>query len=163
MKKKLITYLVAFLMVFGIVKAGYTYYDFVSRTIYLESTAHLKEIYYQANQTLYSLVSVNWSRLRMWVPYLETAGDDDAITDYLHQAREETNFTNFFFISRDGDYLTLGGDSGYLDLRDKLGELILDRQSIVVNSVVPDKPEIMVFAVPATPGEYLGFHYEELR
>ena len=162
MKKKLITYLVAFLMVFGIVKAGFIYYDFVSRTIYLESTAHLKEIYYQANQTLYNLVSVNWSRLRMWVPYLETAGDDDAITDYLHQAREETNFTNFFFISRDGDYLTLEGDSGYLDLRDKLGELILDRQSIVVNSVVPDKPEIMVFAVPATPGEYLGFHYEAI-
>lgn len=74
--------------------------------------------------------------------------------EYVEQAREESNFTNFFFISRNGDYITLEGQKGYLDLRNKLEDLIIEQKPIVVNSVVPDKPEIMVFAVPAAPGSF---------
>lgn len=80
----------------------------------------------------------------------------------MEQAREETYFTDFYFISRDGEYITLDGESGYLDLREKLSDLILDKQDVVVNSVVPDHPEIMVFAVPAAPGNYHDFDYEAI-
>lgn len=52
--------------------------------------------------------------------------------------------------------------SSYLDLREKLSDLILDKQDVVVNSVVPDHPEIMVFAVPAAPGNYHDFDYEAI-
>jgi len=40
--------------------------------------------------------------------------------------------------------------------------LILEQQPIVANSVVPDKPEIMVFAVPTEKGSYQGFDYEAI-
>ena len=162
MKKRLTALLLSLVLVAGVIWAGSAYFDFVSQTIYEESTAHLTEIFHQANQTLYNLVSVNWSRMRMWVPYLEKAESDEEVLAYVDQAREESNFTDFYFISRNGEYLTLTGNRGYLDLRDQLPNLILEKQPIVVNSVVPDQPEIMVFAIPAKQGSYRGFDYEAI-
>ena len=162
MKKRLPALLLAIVLALGMIWAGTSYFSFVSRTIYDESIAHLTEIFHQANQALYSLVSVNWSRMRMWAPYLETAQSEGDIVVYLNQAREECNFTNFFFISRNGDYITLDGKRGYLDLQGQLVNLILDREPVVANSVVPDQPEIMVFAIPTTPGSFRGFAYEAI-
>ena len=162
MKKHWIALLLVLVLVAGVIWAGSAYFDFVAQTIFDESTAHLTEIFHQANQQLYNLVSVNWSRMRMWAPYIEKTQSDEEIVAYVNQAREESNFTNFYFISRDGKYITLSEDRGYLDLREQLPTLILDDQPIVVNSVVPDKPEIMVFAIPTERGSFRGFDYEAI-
>ena len=162
MKKRWIALLLVLVLVAGVIWAGSAYFDFVAQTIFDESTAHLTEIFHQANQQLYNLVSVNWSRMRMWAPYIEKTQSDEEIVAYVNQAREESNFTNFYFISRDGKYITLSGGRGYLDLREQLPTLILDDQPIVVNSVVPDKPEIMVFAIPTERGSFRGFDYEAI-
>ena len=146
----------------GVMMCGFAFFDFVSRTIYEESTAHLTEIFHQANQTLNNLVSNNWSRMRMWAPYLEETRSNEEIEAYVNRGREECNFTDFFFISRDGTYMELDGKLGYLDLGRKLSELILQDQPVVANSVVPDKPEIMVFAVPTAKNRYLDFEYEAI-
>lgn len=162
MKKRLTALLLSLVLVAGLIWAGFAYFGFVSRTIYEESTAHLTEIFHQANQTLYNMVSINWSRMRMWAPYLGKTESDEEVVAYVDQAREESHFTDFYFISRNGEYLTLTGNRGYLDLRDQLPNLILEKQPIVVNSVVPDHPEIMVFAIPAKQGSYRGFDYEAI-
>lgn len=47
-------------------------------------------------------------------------------------------------------------------MRSRLEDLILEQNPIVVNSVVPDKPEIMVFATPAAPNSFRGFEYEAI-
>ena len=162
MEKRITAMLLSLALIAGLIWAGFVYFGFVTQTIYEESTAHLTEIFHQANQQLYNLVSVNWSRMRMWEPYLGKTESDEEIVDYVNQAREESNFTDFYFISRDGEYLTLTGDRGYLDLRYQLAALILEDQPIVANSVVPDQPEIMVFAIPARQGSYCGFDYEAI-
>ena len=162
MKKRWIALLLVLVLVAGVIWAGSAYFDFVAQTIFDESTAHLTEIFHQANQQLYNLVSDNWSRMRMWAPYIEKTQSDEEIVAYVNQAREESNFTNFYFISRDGKYITLSEDRGYLDLREQLPTLILDDQPIVVNSVVPDKPEIMVFAIPTERDSFRGFDYEAI-
>ena len=162
MKKRLAALLLLLALTAGIGWAVFNYFGFVSLTIYEESTAHLTEIFHQANQSLYNLVSVNWRQMQMWEPFLKKAESNEEIAAYVNQAREESNFTNFYFISRNGEYITLSGDRGYLDLREQLASLIVERQPIVANSVVPDKPEIMVFAVPAEEGSYLDFTYEAI-
>ena len=162
MKKRWIALLLVLVLVAGVIRAGSAYFNFVAQTIFDESTAHLTEIFHQANQQLYNLVSVNWSRMRMWAPYIEKTQSDEEIVAYVNQAREESHFTNFYFISRDGKYITLSEGRGYLDLREQLPNLILDDQPIVVNSVVPDKPEIMVFAIPTERGSFRGFDYEAI-
>ena len=162
MKKRMIAILLAIALTAGLIRAGISYFGFVSQTIYEESTAHLTEIFHQANQTLYNLVSVNWSRMRMWEPYLSAARNEEDVVAYVEQARGESHFTDFFFISRNGYYISLEGQQGYLNLRDQLADLILNRQPVVINAVVPDKPEIMVFAIPAAKGSYRGFEYEAI-
>lgn len=162
MKKRLIAFLLTLVFFVGVIWAVFSYFAFVSRTIYTESTALLVELFHQANQALHNLVSINWSRMRMWAPYLGVAASEGDIRAYVNQAQEESNFTDFYFISRNGEYLTLEGQRGYLDLRDQLADLILEKQPIIAYSVVPDKPEIMVFAIPADQGYYRDFDYEAI-
>ena len=162
MKKRLLALLLAVLLIAALVLAGTSYFSFVTQTIYDESIAHLTEIFHQANQALYNMVSVNWSRMRMWAPYLEATRSEAEIVAYVDQAQAENNFTDFYFISRNGDYFTLEGKRGYLDLQGRLVNLILDKEPVVANSVVPDHPEIMVFAIPTSPGAYRDFDYEAI-
>ena len=138
------------------------YMVLMNRTIYEESTAHLIEILHQANQTLNNKVSFNWGIMRMWEPYLEVAQSDADIRSYLAFAQEEYDFTDFYFVSRDGSYIALDGEQGYLDLGQMQSQLILEQQPVVANSVMPNNPEIMVFAVPAEKGSYQGFDYEAI-
>ncbi len=161
-KNRILAVLAVLLLGVGILTSFVVFTDFMSHIIYEESTAHLTEIYHQANQTLYNKVSLNWGVMRMWTPYLEHAQSDADVRSFLAQAKEEYQFTDFFFVSRDGSYITLDGEQGYLDLGRMLSQLVLEQQPIVANSVVPDKPEIMVFAVPTEKGSYQGFDYEAI-
>ena len=161
-KNRILAVIAALLLGVGILTSFVVFTDFMEQTIYEESTAHLTEIYHQANQTLYNKVSFNWGVMRMWTPYLERSQSDADVCAFLAQAKEEYQFTDFFFVSRDGSYITLDGEQGYLDLGRMLSQLILEQLPIVANSVVPDKPEIMVFAVPTAKGSYQGFAYEAI-
>ena len=161
-KNRILAVLAVLLLGVGILTSFVVFTGFMEHTIYEESTAHLTEIYHQANQTLYNKVSFNWGVMRMWTPYLERAQSDADVSSFLAQAKEEYQFTDFFFVSRDSSYITLNGERGYLDLGQTLSQLILEQQPIVANSVVPDKPEIMVFAVPTAKGSYQGFDYEAI-
>ena len=162
MKKKLITAALLVVLCVGTLFTGFSFSVFVSETIYEESVSHLSEIFHQANQTLNSLVSVNWSRMNMWAPYLEETQDVEQIDAYIEKARQESRFTDFCFISKNGNYLSTEGNTGYLDLSEKLTVLMIDRVPVVSNSVVPDQPEIMVFAVPTDHGTYRGFEYDAI-
>ena len=138
------------------------YYQFISDRMFMESSVHLAEIYHQVNQSLQGLVSRSWSTLHMWTPYLKDAPNDDAVDAYISAAQRETGFTDFYFISHEGNYRTIAGKTGYLDLKDRLPSVILNGEDAVVSSVVPGQPEIMVFVVPASPGSYRDFAYEAI-
>lgn len=45
----------------------------------------------------------------MWAPYLKTAEREEDIVAYVDKGREENHFTDFFFISRNGGYLSIDG------------------------------------------------------
>ena len=83
MRKRLISVALILLIILGVGLAGKRYYRFVSEMIYQESTAHLTEIYHQANQNLGNLVANNWSTLRMWVPYLPDAHSDAQVEAFV--------------------------------------------------------------------------------
>ena len=162
MQKRLLAALAAIGLAEGLIAVSARYYHFVSDTIYEESAAHLTEIYHQANQSLHNMVGNNWSTMQMWVPYLRDTADDDLIEAYIGGLQGEIGFTDFYFISREGAYQTISGENGYLDLKESLTELVLQDENVVVSSVVPGKPEIMVFAVPADSGTFRGFAYEAI-
>ena len=88
-KNRILAVLAALLLSVGIWTSFVVFTDFMEHTIYEESTAHLTEIYHQANQTLYNKVSLNWGVMRMWTPYLECAQSDADVRSFLAQAKEE--------------------------------------------------------------------------
>ncbi|MGN0632755.1 MAG: response regulator [Oscillospiraceae bacterium] len=162
MKKRLGAIIAALILLIGISAATIRYYNFVSDTIYSESISHLTEIYHQSNRTLNNLVGRNWTNMHLWADYLQDIHDETEIDNFVSHAKEETGFTDFYFISREGNYLTVSDETGYLDLKNELPELILNGKDMVVNSVVPGKPQIMVFVTPAAKGTYKGFEYEAI-
>lgn len=94
-KNRILAVLAVLLLGVGIWTSFVVFTDFMEHTIYEESTAHLTEIYHQANQTLYNKVSLNWGVMRMWAPYLERAQSDADVCSFLAQAKEEYHFTDF--------------------------------------------------------------------
>ncbi|MGN1103270.1 MAG: response regulator [Candidatus Coproplasma sp.] len=150
MKRKIIAVVTALVLALGILIPCHFYFKFVNATIYDESTAHLTEIYRQANQSLNSFIGSTWSSLHAWEPYLRETADDDKKAGYVQDLKEDNNFTEFYFISQDGNYITVEGKNGYLDLKEKLDELVDKKQDVAIYSVVPGKPEIILFAVPAS-------------
>ncbi|MDD6213125.1 MAG: histidine kinase dimerization/phospho-acceptor domain-containing protein, partial [Clostridiales bacterium] len=160
MRKRLRTIFVTVLIAMGIILSGICYYRFVSHTIYSESVSHLTEIFHQANSSLQNLVNRNWVHMHLWADYLQDVTDEQEIREFVTHAKEETGFTDFYFISHEGDYRTVSGAKGYMDFKEELPELILYGKDVAVNSVVPGQPQIMVFASPAAPGVYEGFEYE---
>ncbi|MGN0437745.1 MAG: response regulator [Lachnospiraceae bacterium] len=162
MWKRIRNILVIVFLMLCIIMFGFHYNTFVSNTIYSESVSHLTEIFHQANNSLQNFVDRNWKHMHLWADYLQDVQNDKQVQDFVNHAKEETGFTDFYFINREGDYRTVSGETGYLDLKSELPELILNGQDKVVNSVVPGKPQIMVFVTPAQFGTYDGFSYEAI-
>ena len=143
----------------GILAAGLLYFRFVSNRIYEESANHLTEIYTQVKHSVHNVVSRNWKNLQTWAPYLRDVQDEDKLTDYFRRQQEQWGFTDFYFISYDGFYRTLDGHTGYFDMKAQLPKLILEDQCVVLDTVLPDSPELKVFAAPTDPGTFQGFSY----
>ena len=161
MKKRFGLFVGTAVMVIVLVFVSVRYYDFVSTTIYEESSAHLKEIYHQANMSLHNLVSNNWGNLHTWEPYI-IGNDDEKVNEYVAVLKNEAGFTDFYFINGDGEYMSSNYKTGYLNLKEKLEALTVDKKDVVVSSVVPGQPEIMVFAVPCRKSVFNDFEYEAI-
>lgn len=137
------------MLVLSVLIVGHFYFKSINQTIFDESSVHLSEIYHQTNQSFGTLVDNTWRSLHSWEPYLRETTDDAKKSQYVNALQQESEFTEFYFINENGNYLTVAGKSGYLDMKDKLDSLVVDGEDIVVFSVVPGKPEIVLFAVPA--------------
>lgn len=156
-KCKLIIVILAALMVLASIVG---YFTFVSSMVYQESSSHLKEIYTQSNKAFNGIVSEKWKSLNDWLPYLEKVRNDEKMLQYISDRQEQWGFTDFYFISHDGDYIDSKGKTGYISLGRQLPDLIDEDECIVSSAAFPGYPELIFFAVPSAEGEYKGFEYE---
>ena len=138
------------------------YSSFVSQTIHSESISHLSEIFRQANSSLNKFTEQSRKGLHLWEDYLHNTSDDNEIDTFLAHAQSETEFTDFFFISREGNYLTKSEEKGYIDLKDEMSKVFIEGDDVILNSVIPGKPQVIVFISPAAKGTYKGFEYEAI-
>ena len=136
------------------------YLSFVSQTIYQESTSHLEELLHKSNNMLKEMVRKNVSYLHLYNRFLESTSDADAIQAYIEKAQQDIGFAGFYFLSYDGNYMTVTGETGYLGLQTNLDEKLADGEDIVVNAALPGKAQMLVFICPETQGSYRGFAYD---
>ena len=146
----------------GIVLTAFRYFKFVSKTVYEESASHLTEVFHQSNNVLNELANKNLTYLHMWGEYLQKTSDESEIRDYIDKAQEEAGFLYFYFLSADGNYKMLTGETGYLGLQEDLEDKIAQGEDIITNAVVPGKQQMLVFASPQSHGSYQGFEYDAI-
>ena len=98
----------------------------------------------------------------MWSEYLQTTSSESKIRDYVEKAQNEAGFLYFYFLSADGNYKMLTGETGYLGLQENLEDKIAQGEDIITNAVVPGKQQMLVFASPQSHGSYQGFEYDAI-
>ena len=155
---------VAAILLLVLLIAGFSvrYISFVSQTIYQESTSHLEEVLHKSNNMLKELVRKNVSYLHLYNGFLETASDEAEIQAYIGAAQQEAGFAEFYFLTYDGNYMTVTGETGYLGLQTNLDEKLAHDEDVVVNTALPGKPQMLAFICPETQGSYRGFAYDAI-
>ena len=138
------------------------YISFVSQTIYQESTLHLEEVLHKSNNMLKEMVRKNVTYLHLYNGFLENTSDEDEIQAYIKQAQQDTGFANFYFLTYDGNYITVTGETGYLGLQTNLDEKLSEGKDIVMNTSLPGRPQMLAFICPKTHGSYRGFAYDAI-
>ena len=138
------------------------YISFVSQTIYQESTSHLEEVLHKSNSMLKEMVRKNVTYLHLYNGFLENTSNEDEIQAYIEQAQQNTGFAGFYFLTYDGNYITVTGETGYLGLQTNLDEKLAHDEDVVVNTALPGKPQMLAFICPETHGSYRGFAYDAI-
>ena len=138
------------------------YIAFVSQTIYQESTSHLEEVLHKSNNLLKEMVRKNLTYLHLYNGFLKSTSDEDEIQAYIEDAQQATGFVDFYFLTYDGNYTTVTGETGYLGLQTNLDEKLSDGEDIVVNTALPGKAPMLAFICPETQGSYRGFAYDAI-
>ena len=161
-RKRLSAAAVLFLLV--LLAAGFSvrYLSFASRTIYQESTSHLEELLHKSNNMLKEMVRKNLTYLHLYNGFLESTSDEDEIQAYIEAAQQNTGFADFYFLTYDGNYMTVTGETGYLGLQTNLDEKLAHDEDVVVNTALPGKPQMLAFICPETRGSYRGFAYDAI-
>ena len=148
------------LLVFLAAVFSVRYISFVSQTIYQESTSHLEEVLHKSNNMLKEMVRKNLTYLHLYNGFLKGTSDEDEIQAYIEDAQQATGFVDFYFLTYDGNYTTVTGETGYLGLQTNLDEKLSDGEDIVVNTALPGKAPMLAFICPETQGSYRGFAYD---
>ena len=150
------------LLVLLAVGFGVRYISFVSQTIYQESTSHLEEVLHKSNNMLKEMVRKNLTYLHLYNDFLENTSDEAEIQVYIEKAQQSTGFVGFYFLTYDGNYMTVTGETGYLGLQTNLDEKLSKGEDIVMNTALPGKPQMLAFICPETQGSYRGFAYDAI-
>ena len=145
-----------------VVLAVFQYFQFVTRTVYDESVSHLREITHQSDNMLRELANKNLTYLHMWSAYLQTTSDEQEIRDYIEEAKADAGFLHFYFLSPDGNYKMVSGETGYLGLRDSLEDSIQQGTDMIMNATLPGSPQMLLFVSPKAQGSYQGFEYDAI-
>ena len=161
-RKRLSAAAAVLLLVLLIAGFSVRYLSFVSQTIYQESTSHLEEVLHKSNNMLKEMVRKNLTYLHLYNGFLENTSDEDEIQAYIEKAQQATGFAGFYFLSYDGNYMTVTGETGYLGLQTNLDEQLANGDDIVMNTALPGKPQMLVFVCPETRGSYRGFAYDAI-
>ena len=153
----------AFIAAFAcIILLIFQYFRFVSKTVYEESVSHLTEVFHQSDNMLRELTDKNLTYLHMWGDNLQNITSEDEIRDYIKKAQENAGFVEFYFLSADGNYKVVTGNTGYLGLQENIEEEIRQGKDVIANAAVPGKSQLLVFATPKAHGIYQEFEYDAI-
>ena len=117
------------------------YYTLVTQTVCEESVSHLRELLHQTGTVLNGFVEHNMTYLHMRSISIPEIDEDEDIQQYLEKAKEETGYTRFYFLSREGRYITPDGVTGNLGLEGSQADPIKNNEDFIMKAVLPGQSQ----------------------
>ena len=137
--------------------------DEINDHLFKTNTETLCETYYQFCRKIEANVVARWNHLESF-GYVFGEADDDLTEKYISwitDSKEKFGYTDFYLMDDSGNYMTAGGEKGYIDLGQNLF-LLSDGESIITDGSLPRRENMMFYAVPANPATYKGFKYSAI-
>lgn len=134
----------------------------LSNDLFQASSQSIEQIYEEVAETLKNITEARWT-------YLSQAGDfigvssktnsEEETKEYIAKLKKNTGFSDFYLLDQSGNYITLDGAKGYIELGDELFSLIDDKENIVVDGSLPNRDNMFFYAVRTDDGTYGDFNY----
>ena len=68
----------------------------------------------------------------------------------------------FFYLTSEGNYRTVTGETGYFGMQEDLEKKIEQNEDAIMNATLPGKSQMLVFACPEVYGTYQEFTYDAI-
>lgn len=148
----------------SVILIGITYFNFISKKIYEDSTNHLEEIYDQVKRSFIAFAERNWGLLESWGDYFILAGNEgsDSISAIIEKERENWGFTEFYFFSNDKTGMTASGIKYEYDTHNAWSLMTESKEPIIIGRHLSNGTEVTVFARPVPHGKYKDFEYDSI-
>lgn len=148
-----------------IITTFYSYNKIINARLFTASSVAIEETYAEVAQIVDSTTLARWNYLEQIGEYLNILNDSDGenipeiLSDRIEELKANYGFTEFYMISKSGNYITTSGETGYIDFGDDLFSLVNNNENILTDGSLPERENMFFYAVNVESGIYMDFNY----
>ena len=166
MLKRVLYVLLLAIVVFAACYFGYAYLNNADTLIFMESASHLEEIYSYLGKYISSTNNNSFDSMHLFMTQLEytldSGGDDQFVSDMVSAWKENLGFKEFYFISRNGELMSIDGKYKRFDLSSSLVDLMINGKDIMTDVSMPGSDGLTLYAIKCRKHKYRSFNYEAI-
>ena len=166
MLKRVLYVLLLAIVVFTACYFGYAYLNNADTLIFMESASHLEEIYSYLGKYISSTNNNSFDSMHLFMTQLEytldSGGDDQFVSDMVSAWKENLGFKEFYFISRNGELMSIDGKYKRFDLSSSLVDLMINGKDIMTDVSMPGSDGLTLYAIKCRKHKYRSFNYEAI-
>ena len=166
MLKRVLYVLLLAIVVFIACYFGYAYLNNADTLIFMESASHLEEIYSYLGKYISSTNNNSFDSMHLFMTQLEytldSGGDDQFVSDMVSAWKENLGFKEFYFISRNGELMSIDGKYKRFDLSSSLVDLMINGKDIMTDVSMPGSDGLTLYAIKCRKHKYRSFNYEAI-
>ena len=166
MLKRVLYVLLLALVVFTACYFGYAYLNNADTLIFMESASHLVEIYSYLGKYISSTNNNSFDSMHLFMTQLEytldSGGNDQFVSDMVSAWKENLGFKEFYFISRNGELMSIDGKYKRFDLSSSLVDLMINGRDIMTDVSMPGSDGLTLYAIKCRKHKYRSFNYEAI-
>lgn len=166
MLKRVLYVLLLALVVFTACYFGYAYLNNADTLIFMESASHLEEIYSYLGKYISSTNNNSFDSMHLFMTQLEytldSGSDDQFVSDMVSAWKENLGFKEFYFVSRNGELMSIDGKYKRFDLSSSLVDLMINGKDIITDVSMPGSDGLTLYAIKCRKHKYRSFNYEAI-
>ena len=89
---------------------------------------------------------------------LDSGGDDQFVSDMVYAWKENLGFKEFYFISRNGELMSIDGKYKRFDLSSSLVDLMINGKDIMTDVSMPGSDGLTLYAIKCRKHKYRSFN-----